>query len=79
MTHSANPIKRESMIASFISSKPLSYYKCSVLSGTFNITLTHDQSAVILKAHDRGIDDLNFEEKHLLALIIADLTTEITI
>lgn len=60
-----------------IQPSPLNYYANMVEGGEVTVQLSKRQKAVILKAHDYGIQKLNFGELNILNEIVSDLKMEI--
>ncbi len=55
----------------------LSYYKQLTQGGSFDVELSDEQAAVILKAHDYGVGQLSSDEIVILDAVIGKLKDKI--
>ena len=67
----------QSMIDKLMQGQNLDYYKGLTAGGKFSVELNQEESAVILKIHDYGVDQLSDEEKQLLYRVIGKLKDEV--
>jgi hypothetical protein len=64
-------------IAALLEPKGLDYYRVLTRNINCSIELTRDESAMVLKAYDRGIAIFNQDEAQLLDAVMAKLKTVI--
>jgi len=57
--------------------KSLNYYMDLTSGGEFHLNLNQDEACIALKVHDRGVDELNEEEKQVLYRLIGKLKDQI--
>jgi hypothetical protein len=60
-------------IEQLIKPKGLDYYRSLTQETRCSVTFSQDEAAVILKAYDRGVKALSFQEAAIMDAVIAEL------